>query len=92
MPGSQETRTKRPDPRLSPRAMRIQMAGMGLEFVSVVLGGLALGYYLDDWLNTEPTFVLVGVFGGLLGSMYRLIRLSRRLDRLRRAEQGDAGH
>jgi len=63
------------------------MAGVGLEFAASVLGGLALGYFLDDWLGTAPLFLMLGVFGGLATSVIRLLRLSRRLDRLRRAEE-----
>jgi len=75
------------DPRLTRRAIRLQMAGVGLEFAASVLGGLALGYFLDDWLGTAPLFLMLGVFGGLATSVIRLLRLSRRLDRLRRAEE-----
>jgi F0F1-type ATP synthase assembly protein I len=78
------------DPRLTRRAVRVQMAGVGLEFAASVLGGLALGYAVDDWLGTEPAFLLLGVFGGLIGSVSRLVMLSRRFERLRRAEEEDA--
>jgi len=75
------------DPRLGQRAVRLQMAGVGLEFAASVLGGLAVGYYVDVWLGTEPIFLLLGVFGGLAGSVSHLVMLSRRLERLRRAEE-----
>lgn len=63
------------------------MAGVGLEFAASVLGGLAVGYYFDEWLGTAPWFLLLGVFGGLAGSVSRLVMLSRRLERLRRVEE-----
>ncbi len=63
------------------------MAGVGLEFAGSVIGGLAVGYYLDEWLGTEPLFVMVCVFGALAGSVSHLVMLTRRLDRLRRADE-----
>ncbi len=63
------------------------MAGVGLEFGASIIGGLALGYYLDEWLGTEPLFVMLCVFGALTGTVAHLVMLSRRLDRLRRAEE-----
>lgn len=83
--------TKPSDPRLTRRAVRLQMMGVGLEFAATTLGGLAVGYYLDDWLGTEPLFLLLGVLGALVGTVSHLVVLSRRLDRLRRAEEDDAG-
>ena len=65
------------------RVLRLQMAGMGLEFGASVIGGLVLGYMLDDWLGTEPWLFLVGTFGGLGAAVVRLVQLSRRFDRLR---------
>ncbi|MBM4269854.1 MAG: AtpZ/AtpI family protein [Deltaproteobacteria bacterium] len=79
------------DPRLTRRAIGLQMAGMGLEFSASVLGGLALGYLVDDWLGTKPWFFLLGTFGGLAGSVTRLVQLSRRLDRLRREQEQTSG-
>jgi F0F1-type ATP synthase assembly protein I len=83
--------TEPTDPRLTQRALRLQMAGMGLEFAASVLGGLALGYLVDDWLGTKPWFFLLGTFGGLVGSVTRLVQLSRRLDHLRREQERTTG-
>ena len=84
---SPRKREKPADPRLSRRAVRIQMTGVGLEFGASVIGGLAVGYYLDEWLGTEPVFVLLCVFGALVVTVTHLVALSRRLDRLRRADE-----
>lgn len=86
-PPTGRKRNPPPDPRLSAKAMRVQMAGMGLEFVSLVIGGIVLGSFIDDRFDTGPIFLLVGAFGSLIGSMYRLVQLSQRLDRLRQAEE-----
>ena len=79
--------TSRPDPRISRRAVQLQLAGLGMEFVAMILGATAVGYYLDDWLGTEPLFLMVLIFSAMAGSVARLVMLSRRLERLRRAAE-----
>ena len=69
------------------REAAIQMAALGLEFSSSVIGGLALGYYLDLWLGTAPWLLIVLTFGGMGGAIARMIVLTRRFDRLRRERE-----
>jgi ATP synthase protein I len=59
------------------------MAALGLEFSGSVIGGLALGYYLDEWLGTEPWFLMIGTFGGLGAAVIRLVALTKRFQRMR---------
>lgn len=40
-------------------------AGLGLANAASLAAGLALGHYLDGWLNTGPVFVLIGIAVGL---------------------------
>lgn len=88
MSDSSAKKEKQPsDPRLSKRAVRLQMAGIGLEFASMVVGGLIIGSYVDEWLGTGQTFTLVFVLAGLLGAMTHLVKLSQRFDQLRREEE-----
>lgn len=47
-----------------PRAMRLM--GLGWFFALSIVGGIAGGLLVDSWLDTEPIFTLVGLFGGLL--------------------------
>jgi ATP synthase protein I len=69
------------------RENAVQLAALGLEFSGSVLGGLALGYYLDEWLGTAP-WVLVGLtFGGMAAAFIRIIALTRRFDRIRRERE-----
>jgi len=63
------------------------MTALGLEFSGSVIGGLVLGYYLDDWLGTKPWLMLVGTFGGLATAVVRLLALTRRFQRMRDAER-----
>ncbi len=59
------------------------MAALGLEFSSAVIGGLILGYYLDEWLGTKPWMVLVGTFAGLGTAVIRMIALTKRFQQIR---------
>jgi ATP synthase protein I len=69
------------------RELAVQMTALGLEFSASVIGGLALGYYLDRWLGTDPWLLIVFTFGGMAGAMTRIVVLSRRFERMRRDEQ-----
>ena len=60
------------------RRAAIQLSAVGLEFASTVIGGLVLGYYLDDWLGTEPWLFLVGTFGGLGAAVVRMLTLLKK--------------
>lgn len=59
------------------------MSALGLELAGSVLGGVALGYYLDEWLGTSPWFVLVGSLGGMIAAVSRMVVLSQRFARAR---------
>ena len=69
------------------RELAVQMAALGLEFSASVIGGLALGYYLDRWLGTDPWLLVTFTFGGMAGAMVRIVMLSRRFERMRREER-----
>lgn len=69
------------------RQLGIQMAALGLEFSSAVIGGLILGYYLDEWFGTKPWLTMLGVFAGLGTAVVRMIALTRRFQQIR-----DDGH
>ena len=68
------------------RDMLVQMTALGLEVSAAVLGGLACGYYLDEWLGTSPWGVLVLTLGGMVTAFSRLFTLTRRFDALRRKD------
>lgn len=70
------------------RRLAVQMTALGLEFSSAVIGGLVLGYYLDDWLGTEPWLLLVCTFAGLGTAVARILALTRRFQRIRDADRG----
>ncbi|HEY8516964.1 MAG TPA: AtpZ/AtpI family protein [Candidatus Binatia bacterium] len=69
------------------RQLAVQMTALGLEFSGAVIGGLAVGYYLDEWLGTEPWFMLLGTFGGLATAVVRLVTLTKRFQQIRDEQQ-----
>ncbi len=67
-----------------------RMAGLGLEFVSSIAGGILLGWLLDRWLGTAPWFLVAGMGVGLVGGLSNFIkeamRASRKAERASRRE------
>jgi F0F1-type ATP synthase assembly protein I len=53
----------------------------GLTFTAAVLIGFFAGRWLDGKVHTEPLFTLVGVFWGLGGSFWYLVRRVRELEK-----------
>jgi F0F1-type ATP synthase assembly protein I len=49
-------------------------AAAGLEFPSTVLGGLLLGYFLDDYFKSSPWFTTGLTLVALVGSFIRLFQ------------------
>jgi len=47
-----------------PQTMRLM--GLGWYVALSIVGGILGGVLVDNWLNTEPIFTLIGLFGGLL--------------------------
>lgn len=44
----------------------------GVLLVNILLS-LFLGYKLDEWLNTTPIFIIVGLIYSVVGSIYILL-------------------
>ena len=44
----------------------MKLMGLGWYFALSIVGGIAGGLLLDSWLDTEPIFTLIGLFGGIL--------------------------
>jgi F0F1-type ATP synthase assembly protein I len=45
----------------------------GLEFASVIVASVLLGYYLDRILGTSPLLILLLTVGGMIGAVRRLL-------------------
>lgn len=57
---------------------------IGTHMVACTLVGLAIGYYLDKWLDTRPAmliiFLLVGIAAGFKNMYQQARRLQRRVE------------
>ncbi len=48
----------------------------GTEFISGVIVGFFIGYGLDEWLQTEPVFMLIGLFLGVAAGGWNIYKLA----------------
>jgi F0F1-type ATP synthase assembly protein I len=68
-----------------------QFAGLGLQFVIAMLGGLYAGQWLDRKLGTAPWLLMIGVFLGAGLSFYsmynKLMKAQARDDAARKARR-----
>ena len=46
---------------------------LGLQIAASIVGGLLVGYYVDDYLGTAPLFTLLLTIGGLVGALRLLL-------------------
>ncbi|HEY0515300.1 MAG TPA: AtpZ/AtpI family protein [Thermoanaerobaculia bacterium] len=53
-----------------------RLSGLGFEFVGAVVGLTLAGYWWDGHFGTGPWGILIGLFLGLVGGTYNLIRQS----------------
>lgn len=51
-----------------------RLAGMGSELAAAVLGGCALGWWVDRAFGTGHWGLIVGSLIGIVGGLYNLIR------------------
>jgi ATP synthase protein I len=52
---------------------------LGTVFVSYVIAGIIIGYYLDKWLGTTPWMFLLFMTIGTGGAIYQVFKLAARL-------------
>lgn len=50
---------------------------LGLQFAFSIVVGMALGYYLDRWLETGPVFLFVFLGFGFAAGVRALFRFAR---------------
>ncbi len=62
----------------TPDPQRWQLASAGLELVGVVALLAWCGYWLDGRLGTKPWALIVGAGIGIVGGLYRLVRMAFR--------------
>lgn len=72
---------RKPSAPAKPRLTSARALGLGLEFGTAIAGLAVLGYFLDEYFQTEPVLALTGAGLGLVGGVYNVIRAVSRLSR-----------
>lgn len=65
---------------------------IGLHMVSGTFVGLAIGYYLDQWLGTKPWLTLFMLAVGVAAGFRNVYDDARRIQRQDRAENPEPPH
>lgn len=60
---------------------------IGLHIVSSIAVGLAIGYYLDDWLGTYPTMLMIWFVLGVIAGYKLVFEEVRKLQRRQEEQQ-----
>ena len=68
----------------------IRYSGVGLELAGATAGLALLGYWIDRRWGTAPWGFLAGVFIGIVGGLYNLVRESLQAAREAGQEDRDA--
>jgi F0F1-type ATP synthase assembly protein I len=58
-----------------------QMAGLGFEVATMVVGAAGLGWLFDRWRGTAPNGILIASLVGIVVAMTTLVRGTLRLNR-----------
>jgi ATP synthase protein I len=64
------------------------LSSIGISMVAATIIGLAMGYYLDQWLETSPWLTLIFLLFGIIAGFRNMFILTRREVR-RQQEQDD---
>ncbi len=75
---------------------KFRLAGMGLELAGAVIGGCAIGWYID-WKFETRYGLMIGALIGIVGGMYNLLKQAlktikdeqKRIDESKDAVDGD---
>jgi ATP synthase protein I len=51
---------------------------IGLMFPTSIAVGVAIGYFLDRWLHTEPYLLIIFTLYGVTAGFYHLFRVTKR--------------
>ena len=69
--------------------------GVAFELPGTIIGGLVVGYFLDDYLRTSPWFLVVITAVAFAGAFVRLVRWVKFFSRERdgnRSEKDDSAY
>lgn len=65
--------TPNPPPGRGAVTAGLRYAGFGMEFAGIIVAGVMLGFYADDYLGTSPWLMLLLTIGGMVGAVRRLL-------------------
>ena len=69
----------------------LRLAGLGPQMVgSLAIGGL-IGYFIDEWLETGPVFLIIFIVLGLTSGFLELYRALVSLEREEEKERNREG-
>ena len=69
------------------------LSSVGISLVAAILIGLAMGVYLDRWLDTQPMFTLIMLAIGVMSGFRNVyILTTRELKRQQLEEQSDSDY
>ena len=69
------------------------LSSIGISLVISILIGLAMGFYLDQWLDTSPMFTLIMLLIGIIAGFRNVyILTTRELRRQQLEDQPDSDH
>jgi F0F1-type ATP synthase assembly protein I len=54
---------------------------LGFILPAGALGGLLVGWLLDDWLHTSPVFAIIMTLGGVTGALIEILRILARAEK-----------
>ncbi len=66
--------------------MAWRLSGMGLEFISGVVGFGVVGWLVDRWAGSTPIWTITGIVLGVVGSSYNFMRQAIKAGRLAQKE------
>jgi len=58
----------------------MQYIGLGAEIAASLLIPILVGYVLDDFFQTSPVFILIGIVGAMLSFGFMMVRISKKLN------------
>lgn len=65
---------------------------IGTHLVASTFVGLAIGYYLDKWLDTKPVMLLIFLFVGIAAGFKNVYEQARRLQNRVDENESDDEH
>ncbi len=68
------------------------LSSVGISLVASILIGLAMGVYLDQWLDTRPLFTLIMLLIGVISGFRNVYILTTRELKRQEIEENQSGN